>query len=799
MFKFNWYNKFGTIPSSYREAMSYEEQILWLCQQVEDLKSTTGNYNYNLLINKPSINGVTLEGNIPASSLGLDNYNSLLNKPSINGYVLMGNRTLSELGIQEKLIAGSGIRIVGNTISSTGGGSGGTSDYRDLEYKPSINGVTLEGDKTAKELNLQKILKVDRTNDISINSGKVADIGAMQVDDVIPQKLPIADELNGSYVVYKVAEGDRFDISGNFDLYKTDSLNRLKLIYTTNNEYDESYFEASNDGNLIINFFDLSSYTPYLAEFYSGEQLNLNFEATNKNLEFNKTNVDNFLNLNFPYENLLTSIQNGIFNNIQVGATLNAPDTDLDTNKYVKISTASKMNSIFKIKGQALNNVIWFTTKRSTGILEEPVETILSCSEMNLIVDGTISIDIPDEADYLYFQFTDYDVTNRLQAMFLYPFNNVSVVDIPNSIILLPDTEAPLDSGFLLINNGIYIGSASPSNLVYGAGEIVYFSATDNTFYGSLKSVSLEQGTWTILDNSEIENSLTNSRAKIPTSYAVTEAIANAGLSFYTSLSETLIFNLDGTNNLNLSDGYYLTSSVEYYDNDGLHVATDLSNEFCYYNSTTKIFSITGLQKNLRLYTAGLVFYDSTHGWIFSKKEFSNVLTKSDIVTSISSASTDDKVPSAKAVYDNTEYSYIRCETSSAETITPSGTGTVNSVFFNLDSQNNYGNCFELLNNGHIKVLRNITSATIYGRINPYNMGTGTAKTVGCAVRLLRNSSWSNIVSSEFRTTEGIGDFVETDIIPLQENDEIAIGFFTQTLGATGISKAYLSISTNKI
>lgn len=36
-FPFNWYNKFGTIPSEFREAMSYEEQILWLCQAHEEL------------------------------------------------------------------------------------------------------------------------------------------------------------------------------------------------------------------------------------------------------------------------------------------------------------------------------------------------------------------------------------------------------------------------------------------------------------------------------------------------------------------------------------------------------------------------------------------------------------------------------------------------------------------------------------------------------------------------------------------------------------------------------------------
>lgn len=69
--RFNWYNKFGTIPSEFREAMSYEEQILWICQQINELKSETANYNYSLLVNKPKINGTTLEGNISLNTLGI--------------------------------------------------------------------------------------------------------------------------------------------------------------------------------------------------------------------------------------------------------------------------------------------------------------------------------------------------------------------------------------------------------------------------------------------------------------------------------------------------------------------------------------------------------------------------------------------------------------------------------------------------------------------------------------------------------------------------------------------------------
>lgn len=39
--------------------------------------------------------------------------------------------------------------------NGTGGGSGGTTNYNDLTNKPTINGVTLEGNKTSADLNIQ--------------------------------------------------------------------------------------------------------------------------------------------------------------------------------------------------------------------------------------------------------------------------------------------------------------------------------------------------------------------------------------------------------------------------------------------------------------------------------------------------------------------------------------------------------------------------------------------------------------------------------------------------------------------
>ena len=55
---------------------------------------------------------------------------------------------------QDKLTAGSGISIVNNVISVTGGGGGGTSDYEQLSNQPQIAGITLVGNKSLDDLGI---------------------------------------------------------------------------------------------------------------------------------------------------------------------------------------------------------------------------------------------------------------------------------------------------------------------------------------------------------------------------------------------------------------------------------------------------------------------------------------------------------------------------------------------------------------------------------------------------------------------------------------------------------------------
>lgn len=94
---------------------------------------------------------------------GTTDYNKLQNKPTIpsktsdlvNDSDFVNGSDLSNK--QDKLIAGTNITIENNVISSTGGSSsGGTTNYTELANKPKINGVTLSGNKTLSELNIQE-------------------------------------------------------------------------------------------------------------------------------------------------------------------------------------------------------------------------------------------------------------------------------------------------------------------------------------------------------------------------------------------------------------------------------------------------------------------------------------------------------------------------------------------------------------------------------------------------------------------------------------------------------------------
>lgn len=124
------------------DAVSVEQNIAyidtWIAKTVDELR-----YRFGLI-------GESKEG-------GLD-YNALNNLPSINGITLIGNRTSEELHIS----AGTGrpisenemILILGSDPGYIYDPSTAIHDYEDLDNLPKIEGVTLEGNKTFPQLNL---------------------------------------------------------------------------------------------------------------------------------------------------------------------------------------------------------------------------------------------------------------------------------------------------------------------------------------------------------------------------------------------------------------------------------------------------------------------------------------------------------------------------------------------------------------------------------------------------------------------------------------------------------------------
>ena len=104
-----------------------------------------------------------------SSNQGSENSGKILNIDSEGEIV---NTSITDLNLatktelstkQDTLVSGTNIKTINNlSILGEGnisiGGSGGTSDYNQLDNRPSIEGVTLTGNKTAAELNLRALV-----------------------------------------------------------------------------------------------------------------------------------------------------------------------------------------------------------------------------------------------------------------------------------------------------------------------------------------------------------------------------------------------------------------------------------------------------------------------------------------------------------------------------------------------------------------------------------------------------------------------------------------------------------------
>ena len=116
--------------------------------------------SYNELNDKPTIDGVTIEGDLTSADLGfVESYDDLTDRPSIDGVTLTGDMTSADLCLvksYDELTDRPSIDGVTLTGDMTSEDLGLVKSYDELADRPSIDGVTLTGDMTSEDLGLIK-------------------------------------------------------------------------------------------------------------------------------------------------------------------------------------------------------------------------------------------------------------------------------------------------------------------------------------------------------------------------------------------------------------------------------------------------------------------------------------------------------------------------------------------------------------------------------------------------------------------------------------------------------------------
>lgn len=131
----------------------------------QDVIDSSHKLDYGLLSNTPTI---------PSKTSDLTNDSGFID----NSY--------HDSSKQDTLVSGTNIKtinnldILGSGNINIGGGSGGTSDYNELENKPQINNVTLSGNKSLSDLGIDIPTK---TSDLTNDSNFVADSNYVHTDN----------------------------------------------------------------------------------------------------------------------------------------------------------------------------------------------------------------------------------------------------------------------------------------------------------------------------------------------------------------------------------------------------------------------------------------------------------------------------------------------------------------------------------------------------------------------------------------------------------------------------------------
>ena len=165
-----------------------------------------------------------LSGNLIGS--GTYDYNDLNNKPQINSVTLQGNKSSSDLGLQDEInFPGDATKYL-NGAGNFSTPSGGSGDYDDLTDKPQINGVTLEGNCSSDDLQLQDKIQFPMTPNVYLDGeGNFTAITGVDYDNLTNKPTINGYVLSGAVSLSDIGAEPTISYSGNIIQYMDGSGN----------------------------------------------------------------------------------------------------------------------------------------------------------------------------------------------------------------------------------------------------------------------------------------------------------------------------------------------------------------------------------------------------------------------------------------------------------------------------------------------------------------------------------------------------------------------------------------------
>ena len=198
----------------------------------------------------------------------------------------------------------------------------------------------------------------------------------------------------------------------------------------------------------------------------------------------------------------------------------------------------------------------------------------------------------------------------------------------------------------------IYLHSQTAGNELF-SNELVYYDMDNNIFIGSLKTVYYEglAMDWVIAENGAVENSLSNSRSKIPTSQAVKTYVDShsGGNGVITPLTQNVTLT-DGTTPF--TEGLYYTGNYAVINTNSVTMIDN--HTLFYYNATSnEMLTIYEKEFNTKLGEKVWFYISATNRWGSNQYK---------VLPYVSSSSANDEIPTSKAVYEATLHTYSTTE-----------------------------------------------------------------------------------------------------------------------------------------